>query len=109
MSTHQVSIPTREKIRRAVQELEGRQPNGVSSEDFYDYLNRMYPRPDGRPWKANMAIPGDYAVWEKSGEPTNPSAADDPGYPKFLMRVSAPGERPARYRMLPAKGGGTNG
>ncbi|MNL21523.1 hypothetical protein D3C87_1428170 [compost metagenome] len=98
-----MNIPTREKIRRAVQELEGKRANGVSSEDIYDYLNREYPRSDGRPWKGNMAIPGDYAVWEKSGEPTNPSAANDPAFPKFLVRVSALGERPARYRMRPAE------
>lgn len=93
------SLPTREKIRRAVQELEASHPNGVPTEEIYDYLNRSYPRPDGRPWKGNMAIPGDYAVWVSSGEPTNPSAADDPNYPKFLIRVSGPSERPARYRM----------
>jgi hypothetical protein len=92
-------MPTREKIRRAVQELEASCPNGVTTEDLYDYMNRCFPRSDGRPWKGHMAIPGDYAVWAGNGEPTNPSAADDPSYPKFLVRVSDPGERPARYKL----------
>lgn len=92
-------MTTREKIRRAVQDLDPSHPNGVPTDEIYSYLDRSFPRSDGRPWAGHMAIPGDYAVWAGSGEPTNPSAADDPNYPKFLIRVSGPGERPARYRI----------
>lgn len=89
----------RDKIIQAVQALESERPYGVETFEIYDYLNKHFPREDGRTWKGNMAIPGDYAVWADNGEVVNASADDDPACPKLLVKVSARGENPGRFRL----------
>lgn len=91
------SLPVRERIRLAVQTLQAQIPEGVTSDDICSYLDATQPRSDGRAWAKNMVIPGDYAVWADTQAACNPSSADAPNYPKFLVCINR--ERPFRYRL----------
>lgn len=91
------SHPVRERIRLAVEALQAQFPEGVTSDDICSYLDATQPRSDGRAWAKNMVIPGDYAVWADTQAACNPSSANIPNYPKFLVCVNR--DKPYRYRL----------
>ncbi|MNS21737.1 hypothetical protein D3C72_535060 [compost metagenome] len=77
--------------------LQQRKPAGFTERDVCEYLDERYPRKDDRPWKSNMTLCGDYAIWADNEEICCPSATE--AQPKFLERISARNEWVRRYRM----------